>query len=177
MKKYLTYIKENITIEEDWFNAIKHNNIKKVKELINSGIDINIQDDNGKTALIIASFNGFEFMVDLLLQQPDIDVNIQDNHGNTALIYTSCTNTLYNVLKLLITQPDIDITIKNDMDHIFMDYILYDRFLKKYELQKKILDNNRDDIILFFDKHNLVNYKIKKEYANLFKAEDWGLVS
>ena len=68
------------------------NRIENYKEavqiLLAEGIDPNIQDNNGNTALILASYHGYIEIVRLLLTA-NANPNIQNNIGNTALILAS----------------------------------------------------------------------------------------
>jgi len=55
-----------------------------VQGLIDSGADINIQDETGQTALIAASDQGYLGIVELLLKR-GADSNIKDKDGDSAL--------------------------------------------------------------------------------------------
>ncbi len=66
----------------------KHADIDEVKAFVTSGIDINIKNDNGITALIFASRGGNKEVLELLLDK-GADINVADNDGNTALIFAS----------------------------------------------------------------------------------------
>jgi ankyrin repeat protein len=124
------------------FLAIYNDDIKKVDDFINQGIDINIQDTlTCYTPLIYASSNGYKEIVKLFLKQPNIDITIKDSDGD-----------------------------------FFMVYLKVNSFLIDYKLQQTILNNQRDDIILFLNKYNLTHPNIKKENPDLFKANVWGLV-
>jgi ankyrin repeat protein len=205
MKEHLNHIRK-----EQWFVAIIRNDINKLIELIEKGVDINLQDGTLKTALhhssinterieitkfllkqpgidvniqdcfndtalIRASFMGCKEIVKLILHHSDIDVNLHDNDGETALINSTYPSNK-EILKMLLEHPDIDITIKGNNGKTFMDYLNNNSFLKDYSLQKKILENNRDDILLFLDKNKLLIEEIKKEAPDLFEAKNWGLV-
>jgi hypothetical protein len=166
----------NITImEKEWFDAVIYNDIILVKNIINQGIDINIQTKHGSTALIIASFNGNRKIVELLLKQPDININIKNINAWTSLSYSSIYNRK-DIVKLLLIQPEINITIKDNRGNIFIDFFKNRSFLINYKLQKEILKNGREDIIIFFNKYNLVHPDVKKENMHLFKAHSWGLI-
>ena len=141
MKRYLEYIKENQSMEDQWFYSIHCNYIEDVEDFINKGIDINVQDNYGYTALMISSFGKYNYIVEILLKHPDIDV-----------------------------------TIKNDEGYNFIDMLEDTSFLINYQIQKYLLKSGRDDIILFFDKYNLIDPKIKEEYPDLFNADKWGLI-
>jgi ankyrin repeat protein len=57
-----------------------------VRELLKQNkVDVNIMDDDGETALIVASKKGHLEVVRALLDHDDVDVNIEDNDGCTAL--------------------------------------------------------------------------------------------
>ena|SRR6218665_535213 len=75
------------------FNAIEKNNLAKVKELIENGVNVNDTDTYGYTALHIASSKG---LIDLafLLVENGIDLNSQDKNGQTILHYVAEYNQL-----------------------------------------------------------------------------------
>ena len=65
-------------------DAINSCDIDRVKELLDSGVDPNIVEENGYTALTLASLYGCAEIVRLLLDSK-ADPNIQDIYGSTAL--------------------------------------------------------------------------------------------
>lgn len=98
-------------IYKQWINAIEQGDTNKVRELINK-IDVNSYF-YGITALQVASTNGDEEIVKLLLQKPDIRVNAPDqNTGFTALIHAT-QNNQENIVKLLLQVPNIDINVQD----------------------------------------------------------------
>ncbi|KAI2500745.1 hypothetical protein MHU86_13724 [Fragilaria crotonensis] len=84
-----------------------------VGELLNHEVDVNIQDNDGRTALICASDNDDWDLVDMLLDDEGVDVNIQDNNGRTALIYASDNGHL-SVLWLLLDDEGVDVNIQDN---------------------------------------------------------------
>ena len=72
--------------EEDFFKASIEGDINKVKELLALGIDINIQDEEGNTALMYASYKEHIEIVKELIKS-GANVNIKDRKGKTALDY------------------------------------------------------------------------------------------
>jgi ankyrin repeat protein len=89
--------------------ATKNNDIKKVKYLLKTNYDINIQDDDGNTSLMIASENNDINIINLLLEHKS-EVNIQNERGYTALMI-AVTKNFESVIDLLIkAKADLDIT-------------------------------------------------------------------
>lgn len=86
----------------DLFESIKKNDIDQVKELINSGIDLDMRNGEGKTALHIASLYNRKKIAELLIRA-GVDVNAKDNVGSTSL-YLAAVNYSMDVLKLLMKQ-------------------------------------------------------------------------
>ena len=72
----------------DLIEALKEGKTEAVKLLLqNDKTNINLQDNDGYTALMCASLEGKTEVVKLLLQNDKININLQDESGRTALIY------------------------------------------------------------------------------------------
>lgn len=56
-----------------------HGRLDTVKLLIEAGADVNIQDEDGSTALMCAAEHGHGDIVKYLLAQSDCDPNVTDN--------------------------------------------------------------------------------------------------
>jgi len=65
--------------------ATNFDNTEAISVLVDAGVDVNAQNDEGRSALYHAAWNGQTEIVRALLSAPNIDVNIQDNDGSTAL--------------------------------------------------------------------------------------------
>ena len=96
----------------DIFEAIKNNNIARIKELLDSGIDVNSQNDDGWTPLHEVCENNNIEIVKLLLEQPNIDVNAKDYDGWTPLSIACINHKLENVKELL-SHPNINVNAKD----------------------------------------------------------------
>ena len=92
---------------KDIFKYIKNNDIKSIKNYINSGVDLNIQRLSGYTPLIVASKNNKIEIVKLLLNA-GADVNKQNISGNTALMSAALHNNREIVELLLNAGADTD---------------------------------------------------------------------
>jgi len=58
--------------------------IDRIKGYIETGIDINIQDENGETILFYIVAHGEEKILKYMMNETDIDINIQNNIDETA---------------------------------------------------------------------------------------------
>jgi len=59
--------------------AVSHGRLDLAELLLAAGADVNIQDEDGSTALMCASEHGHVELVKLLLSQPNCDANITDS--------------------------------------------------------------------------------------------------
>ena len=55
--------------------------------LAKEGIDVNIRDNYGQTALIMAVRRNRKQLVQRMINLPDINLNKRDNNGRTALVH------------------------------------------------------------------------------------------
>ena len=68
--------------------AAENGNIEMVRQLLDDGVDVNIQNRNGDTALIKSSLKGHTDIIKLLLNH-GADPNIKTAYGCNALIWAS----------------------------------------------------------------------------------------
>jgi hypothetical protein len=81
--------------------------VKKIAELIQQGLDVNVRDADEKTVLMHAVFDANKPMVEYLLAN-GADVNLVDSYGETALHHATWKNS-EEVVKLLLTRkPQMD---------------------------------------------------------------------
>jgi len=75
---------------EDFFrNAAWEGDLAKVVQMLQDGIDVNAQDEDGITALMKACRKNHANVALVLLERPDIKVNLANNSGTTALSLAS----------------------------------------------------------------------------------------
>jgi uncharacterized protein len=68
----------------DFFDLVEQNEVKKVQELINNGIDINKKDKFGYSAIHTAMVKNLPGMAKILIDS-GINLNLQNNEGITSL--------------------------------------------------------------------------------------------
>lgn len=71
-------------IDSNLLLAASEGDTDKVESLLAFGADVDIKDDSGKTALMMAVEGGYIRTVKILLDK-DIQINARDNDGWTAL--------------------------------------------------------------------------------------------
>ena len=79
---------------QDIFTYIENNDIKSVKNYINSGYDLDKQNNDGCTALICAAFNNKRNIVELLLDY-HADEFILDNNNESFYDLLNTENKKY----------------------------------------------------------------------------------
>ena len=100
----ILFISANLFGNTDFFNAVHRGDINAVSKYIKNGIDINIQDNRKRTALMIAVYKNDINMVKLLVNN-NADVNIQDENLNSPFLYAGARG-LLDILKLLYKKAD-----------------------------------------------------------------------
>lgn len=67
--------------------AVSHGRLEMVKFLLDSGANVNVQDEDGSTALMCASEHGHTEIVKMLLAHPDCDPALTDNVSVVLLFW------------------------------------------------------------------------------------------
>ena len=88
------------SVEKELLQKTAEGDVDSVLNVIQTGLDINIQDENGMTALMIASKAGYVELVEKLIKT-GADVNIQNLLGDTALLCATTKGQIKCVQKLL----------------------------------------------------------------------------
>lgn len=105
-----------IITQKDCSNFIKAceiGDIQIVKEFINQGIDIDVKNEVGKTALICAAASGHKDIVALLLQN-HAQIDARDNFDSTALIYAAASG--HRDVVALLLKHNAQVDIEDDFD-------------------------------------------------------------
>lgn len=95
----------NISIHESALNG----QMNRLIEGLEAGIDVNSRDQEGRTALMYASYNGHTEAIKILIEK-GAHVNLADNYGRTALMMASSGPFPATVKMLLDNQADPNMT-------------------------------------------------------------------
>ena len=96
------------------------------------------KDNDGRTALMNATFNGDYGMAELLIQN-NADVNAKDNSGGTALIYAAPRG--YHEIAELLIQNKADVNAKTNDG---WTALMYAATNGHYEMTNNLLQSNAD---------------------------------
>ena len=119
-----------------WFASM---NVRTCKIALESGLfDVNMKDNDGKTALMYAVDRGDYNTVKLLLDN-GADVNMKYNYGRTALMYAVDRGD-YNTIKLLLDNG-ADVNMQNKYGRTALMYAVG---REDYNTVKLLLDNGAD---------------------------------
>ena len=68
--------------------AVSHGRTDMVRLLLEEGADVNLQDDDGSTALMCACEHGHTDIVKIMLANSECDPSITDNVRTSSISYT-----------------------------------------------------------------------------------------
>ncbi|GAB1154943.1 ankyrin repeat domain-containing protein [Paenibacillus illinoisensis] len=88
------------SLNEQLLEAAGESDHERIETLLQEGADINAQDDSGRTAAMIATYNN-DLATAQLLIEAGADVNIQDDMKNNPFLYAGAEGYL-DILKLTI---------------------------------------------------------------------------
>jgi len=94
------------TIKDNIFTAIQSIDYTSINVLLSAGADINSQNNQGNTPLMLAAKIGNMRILDIILSH-NPEINLQNKKGSTALIIAAKTGQFHVVKKLVTNGADI----------------------------------------------------------------------
>ena len=91
-----------------YFDAAREGDSTLLQAFYNAGLDVNVADEKGYTALILAAYHGHTNTVNFLIEQAKADPCQEDNRGNTALMGAIFKGHVSVAKQLVFTDCDID---------------------------------------------------------------------
>ena len=120
-------------------NTVSASSDKTVEILLNHGANVNLQDERGCSALMIAATNCQKTTVELLLKN-NSKLNMKDENGNTALFYAiinSVGDQNFETVKTLLDHgSDVNVTDNEG----FTPLMIIDHNRNYFRIMKLILD-------------------------------------
>ena len=109
-------------LNNEFFKACRLQDFTRITTYLNAGANINVQDANGNTALILAVMRKQIELVKFLLKV-GVNVNKQNNNGNTALMFAVSRNQI-KLANLLLNSDSNSIGVNtiNNSGYTALDY-------------------------------------------------------
>ncbi|MBY0158545.1 ankyrin repeat domain-containing protein [Cytobacillus firmus] len=101
-------VKKNM--DRQLIESAEQGNTEQVRQLLQSGANIDATDEQGRTAVMAATYRNHVDMVDALIQA-GADINIRDHQLNNVFLYAGAEGML-DILRLAI-DADADVTLTN----------------------------------------------------------------
>lgn len=133
-----------------------------IKLLVEAGANINAQNMYGDTSLIVESEGNFD-IVNFLIDS-GADLNIKNKNGETALFRAITFNDI-NIVNLLLKQPSIDINIQNNDGNTVLIYAVSQKGATFSNSGNPA--SNRKKIIELLLKSD-IDWNLKNKYDNDF---------
>ena len=139
------YFDRNLQGPLHYVCSSKNCNRSVVEYVISSGVDPNIQDKNGQTALHFSCSMSNVDAVECLLKLPNINVNLL-NKDITAPIHIACSLTSNDILNKLMEHPKIDLNI---LDREKRSPLILAVVLQKKDIVKQLIFNPKVELNKF----------------------------
>jgi ankyrin repeat protein len=117
---------------------------ENIQIILHSGVDVNLQDSNGDTALIIACKQELQSDTIQKILATNINVNLQNNANQTALM-VACKNKLEEPILLLLGVPNITVNLQDSGGNTALMVACY--YQAPHICIKSLLDHGADQNI------------------------------
>jgi len=107
----------------NFLTAADNGDTAKVMEDLNQGIDVNVTDEHGQTALMLAADHGHVDTAKIILKHGALP-NLQNKRGGTALMFASFNGHLEIVRELLKAGADVNVKAKNGVTALMQAAIM-----------------------------------------------------
>ncbi|QPC78184.1 hypothetical protein HYE68_008936 [Fusarium pseudograminearum] len=97
------------SLNDQLITCSKHGNMAQIMRLLDQGVDVNVLNTSGRSAISVAAEHGHRCLIDLLLERGAL-LNLQDSNGETALWWASQCNHIGVVQRLLELGADTDLS-------------------------------------------------------------------
>jgi len=140
--KNKNYIFDFLNLKENIMIKLFQNIIK-----IYPSINVNILNNNKKTALFIASRKNYSKYIKLLLTLPEIDVNVSEEERGFTPLWIACRYNNVDSLKILLNHPEININkaTNNDITSLHIACSIGNKKCVKLLINIKGINVNKTD--------------------------------
>ena len=143
--KYKIIISKKYKRENPLMMALRNPEIVQVL-LQHEGINVNVQNEKGDTALMLAAKEGNLAIVKELLRHKEIDVNVQNNIGQTVLMLAVYESPNLEIVKELLKRKEIDVNLQ---DRNGNTALILTNYVSKYDRRQaveELLEHDEIDV-------------------------------
>ncbi len=133
-----------------------------VKQLLKENITVDARDEDGRTALMLASYNGHSDIAALLLNVGS-EVDLADGMGRTALMYAS-TGAFSETVRLLLDHH-ADPNLTDSGDHFTA--LMYAAAEGQTGVVRILLEHHADPSMKDVDGDQALNFALKNEHSEV----------
>ncbi|MGM0411038.1 MAG: ankyrin repeat domain-containing protein, partial [Bacillota bacterium] len=126
----------HINSQSSLIEAVKNENREQIKELINSGVDVNVKNQENEFPLLIAVQNGNQKIAKLLIKEgADVNQNVENNTIIEDLnpLFLAVLNNDLEMVKLLI-EKGANVNIKTQHGETLLPAAMFDADLEIVKL-------------------------------------------
>ena len=127
---------KEVDVDAYFLIAVEKNQVKEVELFLYHGVDINVRNSNGETALIIAAKNGYELIAKMLLNA-NAKIDLENDLGCTAMVYA----TIQKYSSIAIDLLD-RIDNKNEKNYQGQVLVVLSELSQNFELKNEIQQRN-----------------------------------
>lgn len=127
--------------EDDLHQAIKQNDIKRLKQILDAGIDVDAANQDNQSPLMVAAYLGNIDVLKLLLKS-GASINLTDETGRSPLIYAISGGKIKSVSELLYQGANV-----NQTDAKGNSPLHYAAKLNNHSIVSLLLSNGADSEI------------------------------
>jgi ankyrin repeat protein len=125
-------------MEAELFDAIKSNDLEKVKKLIENGVDVNTKNDKEEIPLTYAfEYENFDIMKYLIENGADVNVKM---YPEDYILTFAISDEYFDIAKLLINNG-ADVNVKDSCEKTALMNSCYEG---NYEISKLLIDKGAD---------------------------------
>ena len=148
------------------------NRLKKIRAVISGRANVNIQNNEGYTALMCIASDGDEATIRALISAKS-DLDVEDRDGNTALIYAAQNNNVGGVKAIIRGKPNLNKQNKNGHNALMIaskngnEELVRSLISAKADLNRQDKDGNTALMLSVLNKKNKIVKILIEAGANI----------
>ena len=163
--------------------AVMSGDEKKVKHLLEQGIEPDATDSEGQTALSSAAMLGFEPIVKLLVEREDVNADSKDRWDRTPLLWAA-TEEHDQIVELLVERKDVNADAKDRFGRTSLFFAalrghkqIVELLVEREDVNADMKDNDSQTPLFFAvagGHQQIVELLVERKDVNANAKDSWG---